>query len=69
MREPYPWQRTIPAEAGSAIVFEGRMWHGTGANLSNAPRLGFDVWGAYGRVGHSHLESVYPPPLPIGELK
>ena len=28
------------AKAGSAILFEGRMWHGTGANRSNGPRLG-----------------------------
>ena len=28
------------ASAGSAIVFEGRLWHGTGANRSNGPRLG-----------------------------
>lgn len=26
--------------AGTAILFEGRLWHGTGANLSNEPRLG-----------------------------
>ncbi|MBE25189.1 MAG: hypothetical protein CMM33_07205 [Rhodospirillaceae bacterium] len=33
---------SIPAEAkaGSAIVFEGRLWHGTGANQSNGNRLG-----------------------------
>tara|TARA_B100000029_G_scaffold411565_1_gene413957 strand:+ start:883 stop:1962 length:1080 start_codon:yes stop_codon:yes gene_type:complete len=28
------------AKAGSAIVFEGRLWHGTGANKSNGNRLG-----------------------------
>ena len=28
------------AKAGSAIVFEGRLWHGTGANRSNGNRLG-----------------------------
>ena len=26
--------------AGTAIVFDGRMWHGTGANVSDGPRLG-----------------------------
>ncbi len=28
------------APAGTAIVFEGRTWHGTGANRANGPRLG-----------------------------
>lgn len=28
------------ARAGSAIVFDGRLWHGTGANRSNGPRIG-----------------------------
>ena len=28
------------AKAGSAIVFEGRLWHGTVANKSNGNRLG-----------------------------
>ena len=28
------------APAGSAIVFEGRAWHGTGANRANRSRLG-----------------------------
>ncbi len=28
------------APAGSAVVFEGRTWHGTGANRANGPRLG-----------------------------
>jgi ectoine hydroxylase-related dioxygenase (phytanoyl-CoA dioxygenase family) len=28
------------AAAGSAMVFEGRLWHGTGANRSTAPRRG-----------------------------
>ncbi len=33
---------TLPAEAaaGSAIVWDGRLWHGTGANRSKAPRIG-----------------------------
>ncbi len=33
---------TTPAtgEAGTAILFEGRLWHGTGSNRSNSPRLG-----------------------------
>ena len=26
--------------AGSAMVFDGRIWHGTGANVSDGPRLG-----------------------------
>ena len=26
--------------AGAAMVFDGRMWHGTGANVSDGPRLG-----------------------------
>ena len=26
--------------AGTAMVFDGRMWHGTGANVSDGPRLG-----------------------------
>ena len=30
----------MEAKAGSAILFEGRTWHGTGANRSNGPRLG-----------------------------
>ena len=25
---------------GTAMVFDGRMWHGTGANVSDGPRLG-----------------------------
>ena len=28
------------APAGTAMVFEGRLWHSTGANISDAPRLG-----------------------------
>ena len=28
------------ASAGTAMVFEGRLWHSTGANVSDAPRLG-----------------------------
>ena len=28
------------APAGTAIIFEGRTWHGTGANVANGPRLG-----------------------------
>ncbi len=33
---------TIPAvaPAGAAMVFEGRLWHSTGTNVSDAPRLG-----------------------------
>ena len=33
---------SIPAEgsAGSAMVFDGRIWHGTGANVSDGQRLG-----------------------------
>ena len=33
---------SIPAvaPAGSAMVFEGRLWHSTGANVSDAARLG-----------------------------
>ena len=34
--------RTIPAEgsAGTAMLFDGRIWHGTGANISQENRLG-----------------------------
>ena len=28
------------APAGSAVIFEGRTWHSTGANRSDQPRLG-----------------------------
>ena len=33
---------SIPAEgrAGSAMIFDGRIWHGTGANISDGLRLG-----------------------------
>ena len=33
---------SIPAvaPAGTAMVFEGRLWHSTGANVNDAPRLG-----------------------------
>ena len=33
---------TVAAEApaGAAVIFEGRTWHGTGANRANGPRLG-----------------------------
>ncbi len=33
---------SIPAEgvAGSAMIFDGRIWHGTGANISGENRLG-----------------------------
>ena len=33
---------TIPAvaPAGTAMVFEGRLWHSTGTNVSDTPRLG-----------------------------
>ena len=33
---------SIPAEgvAGSAMLFDGRIWHGTGANVSDGHRLG-----------------------------
>ena len=28
------------AAAGTAMVFDGRLWHGTGANVSDDPRVG-----------------------------
>ena len=33
---------SIPAEgeASNAMLFDGRIWHGTGANVSNQQRLG-----------------------------
>jgi ectoine hydroxylase-related dioxygenase (phytanoyl-CoA dioxygenase family) len=35
---PQPVPATAPA--GTAMVFEGRLWHGTGANRGNTPRRG-----------------------------
>lgn len=35
---PEPIPATAPA--GTAMVFEGRLWHGTGANVGNTPRRG-----------------------------
>ena len=32
------WQPTMPA--GSAIVFDSRIWHGTGQNQTDEPRIG-----------------------------
>ncbi len=28
------------APAGTAVIFDGRTWHGTGANVSDGPRIG-----------------------------
>jgi ectoine hydroxylase-related dioxygenase (phytanoyl-CoA dioxygenase family) len=44
-RAPQPFGEpveTVPAEmaAGSALVFDGSIWHGGGANRTEAPRLG-----------------------------
>ena len=40
--EPVDQDRTIAAvgPAGTALVFDGRLWHGTGANRTDEPRLG-----------------------------
>lgn len=45
LQPPPDVPHTVPsiaaeAPAGSAVVFEGRTWHGTGANRANGPRLG-----------------------------
>ena len=37
--EEAEWVAAI-APAGTAMVFEGRLWHSTGANVSDSPRLG-----------------------------
>ena len=45
-RQPHPERdkdvptATAVAPAGTAMVFEGRLWHGTGANRSNGARMG-----------------------------
>ena len=41
-----PEQEALPviAPAGTAIAFEGRIWHQTGANLSEAPRAAAFAW-------------------------
>lgn len=38
--EPGKHYETIPAvaPAGTALIFDGRLWHGTGANVTNEPR-------------------------------
>lgn len=30
----------VTGPAGSALIFDGRLWHGTGANATDEPRLG-----------------------------
>ena len=45
LQPPPDVPHTVPsiaagAPAGSAVIFEGRTWHGTGANRANGPRLG-----------------------------
>jgi ectoine hydroxylase-related dioxygenase (phytanoyl-CoA dioxygenase family) len=45
-RQPHPERdkgvttASAVAPAGTAMVFEGRLWHGTGANRGNGPRMG-----------------------------
>lgn len=38
-QDQYPITQPV-APAGSLMVFDGRLWHGTGANRSNGDRLG-----------------------------
>jgi ectoine hydroxylase-related dioxygenase (phytanoyl-CoA dioxygenase family) len=41
-RTPLPTEATVAAEmpAGSALFYLGSLWHGGGANVTDAPRLG-----------------------------
>ena len=47
--------------AGTAMVFDGRMWHGTGANVSDGPRLGCAVnilWSPIPDARESHSRHI-----------
>jgi ectoine hydroxylase-related dioxygenase (phytanoyl-CoA dioxygenase family) len=60
--QPRPEKPTIPAEmpAGSVMFYPGSLWHGGGANRSDAPRLGVILeyaW-AYLRPQENHLLAV-----------
>jgi ectoine hydroxylase-related dioxygenase (phytanoyl-CoA dioxygenase family) len=60
--QPRPDAPTVPAEmpAGSVMFYVGSLWHGGGANRSDAPRLGVILeyaW-AYLRPQENHLLAV-----------
>jgi len=60
--QPRPDRPTIAAEmpAGSVLFYPGSLWHGGGANRSDAPRLGVILeyaW-AYLRAQENHLLAV-----------
>ena len=60
--QPRPDAATVPAEmpAGSVMFYVGSLWHGGGANRSDAPRLGVILeyaW-AYLRPQENHLLAV-----------
>jgi ectoine hydroxylase-related dioxygenase (phytanoyl-CoA dioxygenase family) len=68
--QPRPDAPTVPAEmpAGSVMFYLGSLWHGGGANLSDAPRLGVILeyaW-AYLRPQENHVLAV--PRGVAGEL-
>lgn len=60
--QPRPGREPIPAEmpAGSVMFYLGSLWHGGGANTTEAPRLGVILeyaW-AYLRAQENHLLAV-----------
>ena len=42
--EPLPEMVSVEAPAGSMVIIDGRCWHRTGANRTDAPRTGVFNW-------------------------
>ena len=40
---PYPTEMNAAGSAGSALLFDSRLWHATASNLSDKPRVGMTV--------------------------
>ena len=63
---PHPMP-TVPAEgpAGTAIVFDGRLWHGAGANRTNESRYGItmDCCGPQFRALENYTRGLRPEAL------
>lgn len=68
-RLPEPGERyetvAAAAPAGAALVFDGRLWHGTGANVTDAPRYAVFTYfcRAFVRQQENFSLSISPPVL------
>ncbi|MCB1693703.1 MAG: phytanoyl-CoA dioxygenase family protein [Pseudomonadales bacterium] len=70
-RYPNPGEQveTVAATgpAGTALIFDGRLWHGTGANKTNAPRYGLFTYycRAFIRQQENFSLSLSPDVIPL----